>query len=432
MKAKDTQAKASNAADRGNKSDRVDNIDRVNRVSKVLNVSNDNHTQHTKHGWEVKKLGEVCESDLGKTLNQSKDKGLLRPYLCAINVLWDKFDLTTLKETRFEDSELERYSVKKGDLLICEGGDIGRAAIWNSDIVMLYQNALHRVRLNKSINSRFVLLYLRHLKKSRILDTRYGKGVTIKHLVKSSLLSIPIPIPPIEEQERIVRELDCLSGVIEKKREQLKQLDALAQSIFYDMFDDPINSKYETKKLADLSEHKLSYGSGASAVDFNGKIRYVRITDIKDDGELHDEKVSPSIIDDKYILKDGDILFARSGATVGKTYLYRSKEGKSIYAGYLIRFIPNRNIVLPAYIYAYTKTSYYKAFISVSAQAVAQPNINAQQYSSLIVPIPPLSLQEKFAEKIEAIEKQKELLKRSIKEVETLFDARMDYYFGDT
>lgn len=104
-----------------------------------------------KQGWEIKKLGEVCKSDLGKTLNQSKDKGELRPYLCAINVLWDKFDFTTLKETRFEDSELERYSVRKGDLLICEGGDIGRAAIWNYDEVIQYQNALHRVRLNECV-----------------------------------------------------------------------------------------------------------------------------------------------------------------------------------------------------------------------------------------------------------------------------------------
>ena len=130
-------------------------------------------------------------------MNQSKDKGALLPYLCSVNVLWDKFDFSTLKETRFEDSELERYSVKKGDLLICEGGDIGRAAIWNYDRVIQYQNALHRVRLKDSVLSRFLLLYLKHLKDSGELDSRYGKGVTIKHLVKSSLLSIPIPIPPL-------------------------------------------------------------------------------------------------------------------------------------------------------------------------------------------------------------------------------------------
>ena len=117
-----------------------------------------------KEGWEYKKLGEVAQSDLGKTLNSSKDKGELYQYLCAINVLWDKIDTTILKETRYEESELERYSVKKGDLLICEGGDIGRAAIWDKEQPILYQNALHRVRFYDGLLPRFCLLYLRCLK----------------------------------------------------------------------------------------------------------------------------------------------------------------------------------------------------------------------------------------------------------------------------
>ena len=164
-----------------------------------------------KQGWKYKKLGEVCVSDLGKTLNSSKDKGELRPYLCAVNVLWDKIDLSTLKETRFEEDELERYSVKKGDLLVCEGGDVGRAAIWNDEAVIQYQNALHRIRFNGEVIPRFCLFYLRHLKDNGTLDGRYAKGVTIKHLVKSSLLSIPIPVPSTEEQKAICSLLDKLN-----------------------------------------------------------------------------------------------------------------------------------------------------------------------------------------------------------------------------
>ncbi|MEE1288660.1 MAG: restriction endonuclease subunit S, partial [Bacteroidaceae bacterium] len=201
-------------------------------------------------------------------------------------------------------------------------------------------------------------------------------------------------------------------------------------SIFYDMFGDPEQSSYNIIPLSKLSNNKLSYGSGASAIPYNGEIRYIRITDIKEDGKLNTEAVSPSIMEDKYILNEGDILFARSGATVGKTYLYKESDGKAIYAGYLIRFIPNKEQVLPTYIYYYTKTDYYKTFISKSAQAVAQPNINAQQYGSLMVPIPPLPLQHQFASKIEAIERKKELIKQSISETETLFNARMQHYFG--
>ena len=86
--------------------------------------------------------------------------------------------------------------------------------------------------------------------------------------------------------------------------------------------------------------------------------------------------------------------------------------------------------LLSSYIFRYTKTAYYRAFIQSSAQAVAQPNINAQQYGSLLVPVPPIALQQEFADKIETIEKQKELIKKSISETETLFNARMDYYFN--
>ena len=430
MEAKDTQAKASNAADRDNKSDRVDNIDRVNRVSKVLNVSNDNHTQHTKHGWEVKKLGEVCESDLGKTLNQSKDKGLLRPYLCAINVLWDKFDLTTLKETRFEDSELERYSVKKGDLLICEGGDIGRAAIWNSDIVMLYQNALHRVRLNKSINSRFVLLYLRHLKKSRILDTRYGKGVTIKHLVKSSLLSIPIPIPPMDEQERIVRELDCLSGVIERKRDQLKQLDALAQSIFYNMFGDPISNEkgWKIDKLGNLGE--IIAGSTPSTTDdsnWGGNINWVTPAELNEQlyyGETI-RKITEKAAKSLTLMPIGTVLLS-SRAPIGKLAI--TTTPMCCNQGFKNIICSNR--INNVFLYHYLKLTIDD--IKALGRGATFKEVSKKNISDYKIYIPPLSLQEEFADKIEAIETQKELLKRSIKEVETLFDARMDYYFGDT
>ena len=92
--------------------------------------------------------------------------------------------------------------------------------------------------------------------------------------------------------------------------------------------------------------------------------------------------------------------------------------------------IPNIEIVLPSYIFAYTKSSYYRSFVSKAQNAVAQPNINAKQYSDLLVPVPPLSLQEEFAEKVEAIERQKALVQQSIEETQTMFDYTMDKYFG--
>lgn len=381
--------------------------------------------------WEYKKLGEVAISDLGKTLNKSKDTGTLYPYLCAINILWDKIDLSTLKETRFEDDELERYTVKYGDLLVCEGGDTGRAAIWDKQETMLYQNALHRIRLNNEINSRFLLYYLWQLKLNGEIDAKYSKGVTIKHLVKSSLMSIPTPLPPKPTQLAIVAELDKINELIQLKKQQLEDYDQLAQSIFYEMFGDPVENEkgWEVKKLGEIALEKMSYGSGASAVPYNQKIRYIRITDIDELGCLKKDIVSPNICEDKYLLSDGDILFARSGATVGKTFLFKSTYGSCIYAGYLIRLRPNTQIVIPEYVYHYTKTHYYRSFIESNQRVVAQPNINAQQYSSLKLPLPPLPLQQQFAARIEAIERQKQQVSETIKDLETLLASRMQYWF---
>lgn len=383
-----------------------------------------------KQGWEIKKLGEVCEIQGGSTPKRTESlywDGGTYPWFTIEDIREQGHIITDTKQkvTKVAWDKLRIFP--KDTILLCCTASIGEYAITHIPLTSNQQFNGLMIKDKSYLNPMYLMHYCATLKDR--LAALSGKA-TIDFVSAEKVRQISIPVPSMEEQERIVAELDCLSGVIEKKREQLKELDRLAQSIFYTMFGDPNNSIYETRNLSDLSEYKLSYGSGATAVDFDGKIRYVRITDIKEDGELHGDKVSPNVFDDKYTLNDGDILFARSGATVGKTYQYKQKDGRAIYAGYLIRFIPNRNIVLPSYIFGYTKTCYYKAFISASAQAVAQPNINAQQYGALKVPIPPLALQQEFAEKVEAIEAQKELIKQSIAECEELFNSRMQYYFN--
>ena len=260
---------------------------------------------------------------------------------------------------------------------------------------------------------------------------RHNKAVTIPSLTKADLLKIDIPLPPKSTQFAIVTELDKINELIRLKKEQLKDFDNLAQSLFYEMFGDPVENEkgWEVKKIKDIATEKLSYGSGASAVPFNKSVRYIRITDINEYGELKDEKVSPNIFDEKYLLAEGDILFARSGATVGKTYLHKQNEIPCIYAGYLIRLRPNELLVLPNYVYYYTKSNYYKSFICANQRVVAQPNINAKQYGDLDIPLPPLSLQRLFAQRIEQIEREKSEVQKSIQDLETLLASRMQYWF---
>lgn len=383
-----------------------------------------------KEGWKIRRLGEVCVSDLGKTLNQAKDTGELMPYLCSINVQWDRIDLSTVKKARFERADWERFSVKKGDLLVCEGGDIGRAAIWEDETPMLYQNALHRIRFNGSILPRYCLRFLQHLKQAGVLDQTYGKGVTIKHLVKSSLFSIPIPIPPVGEQEQIVVELDCLSEVIAKKKKQLEELDKLAQSIFYDMFGDPIANErgWDYQRLGDVSqiiggatprtqieEYWIGDNYWVTPAELHGD-RYQGATE----RTISDEAVRRTNVN---LLPIGTVLLS-SRAPIGKVSIttvpmYCNQGFKNIVCSSKL----NNEYVCQALL---CKTEYLNSL----GTGATFKEISKKTTEAIRLAIPPINLQEEFATRVIAIEKQKGFIKKSIVETETLFNSRMDYWFN--
>ena len=165
--------------------------------------------------WEWITLKQISESILGKTLDKAKNTGELYPYLCSINVYWTGIDLTNVKQARFQEAELIKYRLKKGDLLICEGGDVGRSAIWDKDDEMYFQNALHRVRFYGGILPEYFKILLECYKGNKILD-EYSKGMTIKHLVQNALNSIYFPLPPLAEQHRIVAKVNELLAIVEK------------------------------------------------------------------------------------------------------------------------------------------------------------------------------------------------------------------------
>jgi type I restriction enzyme, S subunit len=160
-------------------------------------------------GWGEARLSEVADHVLGKMLDKRKNKGKPRPYIRNLNVQWGSFDLDDLKEMRITDEERERYSVRRGDVLVCEGGEPGRCAVWDSDDEMYFQKALHRVRPSEKLNPRFLAHFLRYAATNQLLDPLFT-GSTIKHLPGEKLAQIPVPLPPRAEQDRIVQRLEIL------------------------------------------------------------------------------------------------------------------------------------------------------------------------------------------------------------------------------
>jgi len=385
-----------------------------------------------REGWEYKKLGQVCTSDLGKTLNKSKDRGELHPYLCSINILWDKIDLSTLKQACFEADEQEKYTVRKGDLLVCEGGDTGRSAIWDRDETILYQNALHRLRFHESVSPKFVLFYLLYLKDIGEIDNKYSKGVTIKHLVKKALLSIPLPIPPKSTQFSIVSELDKLNELIRIKKEQLKDYDTLAQSIFYEMFGDPVENEkgWEVKTFGEC----FSIGAGGTPSTKvkeywdNGTIPWIGsnmcqnciITET--DGKfITEEGLTHS---STKLLALGTVLVALVGATIGKVGLLRIETCTNQNVAFIK--VQETETFTSEFVY-YHLMGLYGEFMKIGQGNFKMAN---QRFIKLLpISLPPLPLQQSFAQKIEQIEQQKAAIQKTITDLETLLAARMQYWF---
>ena len=188
--------------------------------------------------WETVKLGDVTDSCLGKMLDQSKNKGTPQPYLANVNVRWGSFDLDDLSEMRFEEHEQERYGLRYGDLVVCEGGEPGRCAIWKDEIPnMKIQKALHRVRVHDDMDYRYLFYWFLLAGKHGALD-QYFTGATIKHMPGDKLKTIEIEKPPLLVQKRIADILSAYDDLIENNQKQIKLLEEAAQRLYKEWFID--------------------------------------------------------------------------------------------------------------------------------------------------------------------------------------------------
>jgi type I restriction enzyme, S subunit len=252
--------------------------------------------------------------------------------------------------------------------------------------------------------------------------------VTIPSLTKENLLKIEIEIPKLEKQMYVVRKLQKIESIIEKRKYQLMELDTLVKARFSELF---IGKGYPTKTVDEVSLGKGEYGAQSASVEYDpSRPRYVRITDINDDGTLNNDVVaSINPADDaQYKLEYGDFMFARMGATVGKTYAFI--EGNQIFAGYLIRYRLNREIINPRYLFWYTRLDEYWNWVKLNQSGAAQPGINAKKYSSLQILLPPIKEQNAFAAFVAQVEKSKVVVQKSLDETQVLFNSLMQEYFG--
>ena len=284
-------------------------------------------------GWTTKKLGEVCEVQLGKMLDKAKNKGKPYKYLANLSVRWRSFDLSNLRTMPFMDSEVEKFSLRPGDILMCEGGEPGRCAIWQiPDSDIKFQKAVHRIRSKGTIEPAYLVAYFESIVNTVEFNSRLT-GATIKHLPRERLLEIPIPIPPLAEQKRIVAKIDAAFEKIDKLKANAEKNLANAKELFQSALDEAMCPKkgWAEKRLGEVANVRVGpFGSSLHKADYvEAGVPLVNPCHMKSSRIAED--ISTQVSYEKanelndYRLSTGDIVFARRGE-IGRLAFVSERE----------------------------------------------------------------------------------------------------------
>lgn len=390
-----------------------------------------------REGWTYKELGNLCTIKgrigfRGYTREDLVNEGQGAITLSPSNIIEDKLDLSKCSFISwFKYEESPEIMVFNGDIIYAKTASIGKVAI------------IDNLPEKATINPQFVVLkeikcdnkYLYYALRSSFFKEQASsivRGVAIPTISQANLSLLKIPVPSLQEQKRIVVELDLLAGIIDKQKQQLKEFDNLAQSIFYDMFGNPQTDErgWNKKKLSSIC---VSISDGSHNPPKGGeKSDYLMLSskNIKD-GVLSLEeprylsKDEFSLENKRTNVKKGDILLTIVG-TIGRCCLFDSSKN-IVFQRSVAILKPNdttNNLFL-----MYQMIMLRMVFEN-EAKGVAQKGIYLRQLGNIMVIVPPKRLQDSFAKKIQAIESQKESINRSIAESQKLFDYTMDKYFG--
>lgn len=392
--------------------------------------------------WEVKKLGDICNALNGLWTGK---KPPFIPVFVIRNTNFSKDCRLILNDVAIIEVEKNQYLSRKliyGDIIIEKSGGSDKQPVGRPVIFKIgegeYSFSNFTTALRIIDKSKIFPDFLYYQLKFFYFDGRTLKMQTkttgLRNLQLNSYLKQKVSIPCFQIQQQIVEELDCLTSIIEKQKKQLEELDNLAQSIFYDMFGDPIENEkgWDTKKMNDLCS-KITDGEHIKPPVVKEGVPFLSAKDItngfvdfsetlyvsKDFAKKSRERCNPEY---------GDILIISRGATIGKICMIRTHKEFCLLGSVIL--IKYKETIDGIFLLYFLKNPGVQVVLRTLCGALAQPAIYLKDIKKINVLSPPLPLQQQFAAKIEAIEKQKELIKKSIKETEDLFNSRMDYYFN--
>lgn len=385
--------------------------------------------------WETVRLSDVFNLQMGKTpsrdnpdyWNGSKKWVSIADLGKATKYIYDTKECIT-------DIAISKTGIKatpKNTVIMSFKLSIGKTAITVEDI---YTNEAIMSFIDKGIY-KFDLSYVYYLFREKDWSEGTNKAVKGITLNKATLSQIKIPLPPLEIQKQIAENLDKVTRTIELCNAILKKLDLLVKARFVEMFGEPSsNSKNWTVTTIGNIVTEVRYGTSRPAVD-NGKYPYLRMNNLTYDGHLDLTELKRINIPDneieKSIVRRGDVLFNRTNSVelVGKTCVFNELENMVI-AGYIIR-VRLKQDMLPIVFSCFMNTDTLKKKLRTMAKgAVNQANINAQELQSIEIYVPPLDLQNQFADFVTQTDKTKSKVKQTLEKAEILKKALMQEYFG--
>lgn len=386
-----------------------------------------------KEGWEYKKLSDLFDITSSKRVFQSEWKSFGVPFYRAREIV-------QLSKNGYVDNELfiteELYTeyIKKygkpqiGDIMVTGVGTLGICYLVKPNDKFYFKdgNIIWMKKKTDNLSEYIEYAFKSFFVKNQVNNSS-GATVGTYTIIRANQTIVPIP-QSIDTQKYIVEELDLLSSIIEKKKAQLIELDNLAQSLFYEMFGDPITNEkgWKIKKLGDISNYSKTRIKAEEVSIKN----YVGVDNLlqKCEGKTDAAKVPEAINHIEYI-KD-DVLIGNIRPYLKKIWLAKYRGGCNGDVLVIRRLPLYQNTVNPIYLFKCLSDDAFFAYDMQFSKGEKMPRGDKKEILKYPIAIPPIHLQNLFASKIEAIEHQKELIKQSIKEVETLFNSRMDYYFN--
>lgn len=426
---------------------------------KMEDLSEDEQLFDLPENWIWTRMGELFQHNTGKALNGTNKDGEVLTYITTSNLYWNRFELDNLKSMPFTESEVDKCTVTKGDLLVCEGGDYGRAAIWNYDFDMRIQNHVHRLRAYLPLCTEYFYYVINFLKGTGLIK---GKGIAIQGLSSGALHNLVVPLPPLEEQKRIVAKIEELKPFVEqyaKASTRLNTLNAsfpdqmkksiLQQAVMgklvpQDPNDEPASvllKKIAEEKQKLIKEGRIKKQKALPAItedevpfDIPKSWKWVRLNEIIENVPANG--FSPKGVDyqtdyknltltattsgtfkadafkyvditkeqaEKYFLKEDDILIQRSNSRelVGTACLYTEGPDKYIYPDLMMR-IHALDGIWPQYLVMTLQSTYVRGYYQQNASGSSQsmPKINQSIVGNTLIPIPPLHEQKKIVQTV--------------------------------